>query len=626
MRILFFLLCFPAPALFALTYQTRSNEADLDFRFDVPPGWESFSGMRKSSRYAAFHAADANGKVAIEVYSYRAENASLDLLLLQQRARLAVSFDKVFLQSAQPAFSREDIRRHVWTAYRGKTQYRLVTSFIKTRDRVLKIFCIAPAKKYNQYESAFENSLLSFGFADGKIEADLERTESTSPIRPATPLPQVKEQRPKVVTPVLKQKNAKPNPVATRNLLIAVKGHDLPAVRRAVEQKADINSIDNEGKSPLTYAVEQQDEQLAAYLREHGALDAAAGRRMLIAIAENNQPRFYGALEENPNPNFADKNGNTPLIVAAAYGNAEILQILIGMKVNIDAVDRDGYSAVFYAAQEGHLRVLEKLIVARAELNTQSRFGFTPLHVAALRGQKQAVLRLIEAGVDVNAMAVGGGTAAYWAALGKHDEIVRMLVGAGAADPHLNRELAEAAQTNDVARAAAALRSPAVRVDMQDFEGNTALSYAIKAGAFEIVNLLLAHRTSTEQRNAEGMTPLMLAAHRGDVKICEMLLKNKGSIDLKDRHGRTALMIAAWTGKTEIVSRLLAAKADLNAQDAEGWTALMFAAQANHNEAARALLNARAKIRLKNAGLQTAADIAKAQGALQIVQAINATP
>ncbi len=621
MRALFLLLILPLSNLLALTYQTQSSEADLDFQFDVPPGWESFSGTRNSSRYAAFHAADASGKVAIEVYSYRAENANLDLLLLQQRARLSVAFDKVFLQSTKPAFSREDIRRHLWTAYRGKTQYRLVTSFIKTQDRVLKIFCIAPAKTFRLYESAFENSLLSFGFADGKSEVDAERIESSPPDKPAAPQSRTTN-RP---APPAKKPEVKPNPAATRNLLVAVKGHDLPAVKRAVEQRADVNTIDGEGKSPLTYAVEQQDEQLAAYLREHGALDAAAGRRMLIAIAENNQPRFYGALDENPNANFADKNGNTPLIVAAAYGNAEILRILLDMKVDINAVDRDGYSAVFYAAQEGHMRVLEMLIAAGVELNAKSRFGFTPLHVAALRGQKQVVRRLIEARVDVNAKAAGGGTAAYWAALGKFDDIVALLVGAGAADPHFNRELAEAAQRNDVAKATAALGSPSLRIDMQDFEGNTALFYAINAGSAEVVRLLIEHGSSAEQRNADGMTPLMLAAHRGDTKMLEILIKGRGAIDLKDRHGRTALMLAAWAGQTEIISRLLAAKADLNVQDNEGWTALMFAAHGNKTEAALTLLQARAKIRLRNAGQQTAADIAGAQGAMQIVQAIKAT-
>ncbi len=84
-------------------------------------------------------------------------------------------------------------------------------------------------------------------------------------------------------------------------------------------------------------------------------------------------------------------------------------------------------------------------------------------------------------------------------------------------------------------------------------------------------------------------------------------------------------MLAAWAGQTEIISRLLAAKADLNVQDNEGWTALMFAAHGNKTEAALTLLQARAKIRLRNAGQQTAADIAGAQGAMQIVQAIKAT-
>ncbi len=624
MRILLLMLALPLLNAAALTYKTRSGEADLDFQFDVPPGWESYTGLRKASRYASFHAKDGGGKASIEVYSYRADNANLDLLLLQQRARLAVAFDKVYLQSATPAFSREQVRRQIWTAYRGKTQYRLVTSFIKTDDRVLKIFCIAPAKSYRLYESAFENSLLSFGFADGKIGEDSADSVS-APEETVLPLPPRPAKKAAIAAPKPSKKATPVNPAATRHLLAAVKGHDLPGVKRAVEHSADVNMIDADGKSPLTYAVEQHDEQLIQFLREHGALDAAAGRRMLIAIAENNQPRFYGALDESPNPNFADKNGNTPLIVAAAYGNAEILQILLDMKVDVNAVDRDGYSALFYAAQEGHLRVLEKLVGARAEVNLKSRFGFTPLHVAALRGQTKALERLIKSGADVNAVAAGGGTAAYWAALNKHDEIVALLTRAGAANPLYNRELAEAALTNDAARAEKILRSPAMNIDMTDFEGNSALFYALKANATAVAKLLIENGSRLDQRTREGLTPLMVAAAQGELALVELLLKDRTIIDAKDRQGRTALMLAAWKGHASVVQRLLVAKADLNAQDNEGWSSLMFAAHAGQNECARLLLNARAKTRLKNASLMTAADIATEQGAMQIAQAIKAT-
>ena len=88
MRILLLVLTLPLINLAALTYKTRSGETDLDFQFDVPPGWESYTGLRKTSRYASFHTKDGGTKASIEVYSYRADNANLDHLLLQQRAPL----------------------------------------------------------------------------------------------------------------------------------------------------------------------------------------------------------------------------------------------------------------------------------------------------------------------------------------------------------------------------------------------------------------------------------------------------------------------------------------------------------------------------------------------------------
>lgn len=109
-KIMSLLSVFMLGEVFSLTYQTRSGDGDLDFQFDVPAGWERMVGKRKRSAYASFFKDDPAGRVAIEVYSYRADNANLDLLLLQQRARLAVVFDRVLLQQTQTTANRDDIR------------------------------------------------------------------------------------------------------------------------------------------------------------------------------------------------------------------------------------------------------------------------------------------------------------------------------------------------------------------------------------------------------------------------------------------------------------------------------------------------------------------------------------
>lgn len=602
------------------TYQTRSGDNDLDFKFDVPAGWEKMVGKRRSSAYASFYKDDPAGKVAIEVYSYRADNANLELLLLQQRARLAVVFDRVLLQQTQSTPNREDIRKHEWSAWLGKTRYRLVTSFLRTDDRVLKIFCVAPAHRYGAYAPVFENAVLSFSFSDGKhsagdalVSKPWQPEEKKSPV----PLAQIKKEKPAA------EKKPAENPYATRDLFAAVKNRNLAGAQKALAERASINATDEEGKSPLSYAVELNDRETAEFLRQNGGLDAVAGRRMLRAIAANNATEFVRAMDDSGDPNYTDKFGNTPLLVAAAYGNAEILQTLLELKANVHSADADGYTALFYAAQENHVRIIDQLIAAGAGVNAQSRFGFSPLHIAAVRGQLQAVQRLVQAGADVNAVAKQGGTAAYWAALGGHDEVADFLLKSGSADFHNNLELAQAARTNNVALAQAALRATELRIDMQDIEGSSALFYAAANGSAEVARLLIARGANVNLLNHQGQSPLLVATLKGHLPVVELLLQAKANTEAKDAQGRSAVMHAAWKGNAELVKILVNLRADVNRQDNEGWTALMLAAHEGHLPVVQMLVAGKAKTRTKNLRQQTALDIAQAQRAEQVAQVIK---
>jgi ankyrin repeat protein len=608
-----------AGEVFSLTYQTRSGDNALDFRFDVPAGWEKMVGKRRSSAYASFYKDDPAGKVAIEVYSYRADNANLELLLLQQRARLAVVFDRVLLQQTHSIPNREDIRRHEWSAWLGKTRYRLVTSFLRTDDRVLKIFCVAPAQRFGAYAPVFENAVLSFSFADGKHSAGdalVSKPWQPEENKPPRPLAQRKKKR-------VAEKKPVENPYATRDLFVSVRNRNLAGAQKALAERASINAIDEEGKSPLSYAVELNDRETAEFLRQNGGLDAVAGRRMLRAIAANNATEFVRAMDDSGDPNYTDKFGNTPLLVAAAYGNAEIVQTLIEMKAHVHAADADGYTALFYAAQENHVRIIDQLLTAGAEVNAQSRFGFSPLHIAAVRGQLSAVQRLVQAGADVNAVAKQGGTAAYWAALGGHDEVADFLLKSGSADFHNNLELAQAARTNNAALAQAALRATELRIDMQDIEGNSALFYAAANGSAEVTRLLIARGANVNLLNRQGQSPLLVATMMGHVSVAELLLQARANTEVKDAQGRSAVMHAAWKGNTELLKMLVNARADVNRQDNEGWTALMLATHAGHLPVVQMLVSGRAKTRTKNSRQQTALDIAQAQRAEQVAQVIR---
>ncbi|MBV6494884.1 MAG: hypothetical protein LDLANPLL_02921 [Turneriella sp.] len=404
------------------------------------------------------------------------------------------------------------------------------------------------------------------------------------------------------------------NPVASKELLIAAKTKNLPMAIGAVNRGANVNVEDENGYSPLSYAVELGNKPMVDFLRSKGAWNALASRRLVLAIRNDNSEIFKNSLNEYADINYTDKVLQTPLLVAASFGNYDMVKTLLERGAFVNARDRDGYSAVFYAAQENRVRIIDELIKYKADLKRKNNFGYTPLILASARGHVEMVRRLINAGVDVNATADNGGTAAYWAAIKDYDEVVRILVAAGAIDPKNNKELVLAARTNDVARAERALEAN-INIDLKNEDGYTALMYAVNSGAIDVAKFLLDRKSRINLQDRDGYTPLMIAAFRGNQPMMEMLMVYRPDVNLKHRSGRTALIMATWKGTPAMMAHLLKVGARVNDQDLDGWTALMFAAHEGNMEKVQLLINARALVKIKNKKGQMAQDLAAARQA-----------
>ena len=96
---------------------------------------------------------------------------------------------------------------------------------------------------------------------------------------------------------------------------------------------------------------------------------------ILVAIAECNSikdvtdiVRILAPLTENPNQ--ADKNGRTPIHVAATLGYTEIVRILAPLSKNVNDKDKEGLTPMYMAALYGHseiLRILSKYYIPKAK-------------------------------------------------------------------------------------------------------------------------------------------------------------------------------------------------------------------------------------------------------------------
>ncbi len=143
-------------------------------------------------------------------------------------------------------------------------------------------------------------------------------------------------------------------------------------------------------------------------------------------------------LEAGADPELADHDGNTPIMVAASNGARPIVK-----KLAAAGASRGGIANVklVAAAEAGRLRKVGRLIAAGADVD--HRLWVTPLIVAAMEGRIKVVKALLAAGADVNKGERepgdpveppyhGAFNPLLHAAYGAHLETVEALIAAGA--------------------------------------------------------------------------------------------------------------------------------------------------------------------------------------------------
>ena len=96
-------------------------------------------------------------------------------------------------------------------------------------------------------------------------------------------------------------------------------------------------------------------------------------------------------------PNDADGDDRTPLMIAAAEGHEQIVKLLLDSGADINKVDEYGETPLFTAAAEGHEQIVKLLLDSGADINKTNEYGETPLYIAAVYGYDQIVKLLLDA-------------------------------------------------------------------------------------------------------------------------------------------------------------------------------------------------------------------------------------
>ena len=318
------------------------------------------------------------------------------------------------------------------------------------------------------------------------------------------------------------------------------------------------------------------------------------------AIEKNRTDLVKYFLDKGIDPNTADSNGETPLMLAS---NLDIFKALLDAGAKVNAVDSNGDTALHEACRSYNNKEKVKLLLSAQDIdvNAKNKAEKTPLMLAV---EGDIIKALLDAGVKVNAVDSKGDTALHLACYYGNTERVELLLSAQDIDFNVQNNAGKTplmlASEISIIKA---LLTAGAKVNAVDSNGDTALHRACDDGEREKVELLLsAQGIDFNVQNNAGKTPLMLAYN---LDIFKDLLAAGAKVDAVNSKGNTALHEACSNRYSEEKVKLLLdiQGIDVNAKNNAEKTPLMLARGAN---SIKALLDAGAKVNAVDSNGDTA--------------------
>jgi ankyrin repeat protein len=124
------------------------------------------------------------------------------------------------------------------------------------------------------------------------------------------------------------------------------------------------------------------------------------------------------------------------LVESASKGNGDAVKLLLTAGMNPNSANSDGKTALVVATLAGNETMVDQLLDARADVNAKTKDGQTPLMGAAVNGNTRIVNILLSRGADLNLKDSHGFTALMYADGANKSEARAVLFKAGAQDWH----------------------------------------------------------------------------------------------------------------------------------------------------------------------------------------------
>ena len=168
--------------------------------------------------------------------------------------------------------------------------------------------------------------------------------------------------------------------------------------------------------------------QLAVVLTFYLVSEGACGQayeELLKAVQEGDTRNVERLLGRGLDPNTADPQGNTILMIASRLGHRDLVWALIKRKASVTKRSPFGDSALMMASLRGDLDIVRALVEHGAELNHS---GWAPIHYAAFENHAEVIRYLVAKGARKDAIAPNGHSALMLAARGGHMDAAKALL------------------------------------------------------------------------------------------------------------------------------------------------------------------------------------------------------
>lgn len=119
-----------------------------------------------------------------------------------------------------------------------------------------------------------------------------------------------------------------------------------------------------------------------------------------VAAMSGNTKAMHAMIANGADINAVDEDGRTALMMALFRQQAETSVALVQAGADLEARDKRKKNALMFAAEQGVCDAIVAIAKRGADLNAQDRSGSTALMLAVLKGQREAVASLLAAGAD----------------------------------------------------------------------------------------------------------------------------------------------------------------------------------------------------------------------------------